>query len=164
MAALIALGPPSSSRDCFSPTPSEPEAASRHFGIGEKQSRLDTHELRPRSTVFRNRPPFSQGAVARVRALEIVCLPPLLHLPPPLPHPKGCGGGGFCCVRVAVSSGTCKPTNYHRPFTLPGRTEGRAGGRPHTKTTPTQLKPPPPHPFGWGRGGGRSSEGGLSPL
>ena len=77
-------------------------------------------------------------ASARVRALEIVCLPPLLHLPPPLPHPKGCGGGGFCCVRVAVSSGTCKPTNYHRPFTLPGRTEGRAGGRPHTKTTPTQ--------------------------
>ena len=67
-------------------------------------------------------------ASARVRALEIVCLPPLPHLPPPLPHPKGCGGGGFCCVRVAVSSGTCRTTNYHRPFTLPGRSTGQDGG------------------------------------
>ena len=70
MAVLIALGPPISSRDCFSPTPSELEAASRHFGIGEKQSRLDAHELRPRNTVFRNRPPFSQGAVEVLKVLS----------------------------------------------------------------------------------------------
>ena len=67
-------------------------------------------------------------ASAQVRALEIACLPPLLHPPPPLPHPKGCGGGGFFCVRVADSSGTCKttlsPTLSPHP---PGQDGGESG-------------------------------------
>ena len=68
-------------------------------------------------------------ASAQVRALEIACLPPLLHLPPPLPHPKGCGGGGFFCVRVAESSGTCKTTLSPTLSPHPPGQDGGEGGR-----------------------------------
>ena len=81
---------------------------------------------------------------------------PLCTFRPLCPTRKGAVEGAFFALGSPIQAGPAKP-HYHRPFhrTLPGRTEGRAGGRPHTKTTPTQKKPPPPHPFGWGRGGGR---------
>ena len=71
-----ALRTPISSRDPPSPTPPEPEAASHHLGTGQGESRLDAHELHPRNTVFRNRPPLARGR----------SMPTTLDPAPPPPH------------------------------------------------------------------------------
>ena len=70
--------------------------------------------------------PFALAA-ARASAFETVLSiqrgdsPPSDDLPPPLPHPKGCGGGGFNCVGVVLVCG--QPPAL--PSVLPGRVKGR---------------------------------------
>ena len=71
---------------------------------------------------FESQPPPSRWP-ARASAFSVTVLlsitfkEEIAHLPPPLPHPNGCGGGGFFCVGVVLVCGLPPAL----PSVLPGR-------------------------------------------
>lgn len=76
--ALLTAGTrnPVSSRDWSSPAPPlKPGPAPRHFGKGQGQSRLDAHEIRPRSRVYPNCAPHlaRPWAIVESSARELWC-------------------------------------------------------------------------------------------
>ena len=73
----------------------------------------------------------------------------IAYLPPPLPHPKGCGGGGFSYVRVW----NVDPDATKAPSTAPFRVGQR--GRKYTthRNDPDATKAPSTAPFRVGQRG-----------